>query len=113
MLARLFLVVSIAGLTLSPGPVHADQIDGDWCFKDGSNLTIHGPRIMTPGGNQLQGDYDRHGFAYVVPDGETGAGDRVLMAQQNDNTIHLWRDGGTTTERGTPEVWHRCDPHIS
>jgi hypothetical protein len=64
-LARLFLA-STAWLTLSPGPAHADQIDGNCCARDGSNLTIHGPRIVTPGGNQLQGDYDRHGFAYVV-----------------------------------------------
>lgn len=34
------------------------------------------------------------------------------MAQQNHNTIHVWRDGGTVAERGTYEVWHRCDPHI-
>ena len=71
--AGLFLTLLIAGLVLRPDAVLADQIDGDWCYTDGSSFTIRGPVIVTPAGNELRGDYDRHGFAYVVPEGERTA----------------------------------------
>jgi hypothetical protein len=96
-------------LVFSPDAVQADQIDGHWCYKNHS-FSIRGPLIVTPGGTRMRGDYDRHGFAYIVPEGEEGAGDKVLMVQQDHNTIHVWR---VSSERGKSEVWHRCDPRTS
>lgn len=81
----------------------ADAIDGEWCSPDGRRtLSIDGPRIVTPGGATTTGDYDRHGFAYVVPPGEAGAGTRVTMLLLNEETVSL------TTGAG-PEIWRRCD----
>ena len=110
---RLLLVLPIAWLVLSVDAAQADQIDGHWCYQDGSSFTIRGPQIVTPAGNLLRGEYNRHGFAYVVPEGEKGAGDKVLMAQQNHSTVHVWRGGRTAAERSASEVWHRCDPYTS
>lgn len=48
----------------------ADAIDGNWCAEDGRTLTINGPRITTPAGSTITGDYSRHGFVYVIPANE-------------------------------------------
>lgn len=112
-LSRLILASVVALLISSPNGARADQIDGHWCYTDGRGLSIQGPQIVTPAGNKLSGDYDRHGFAYVVPEGEAGAGDQVLMLQQNHTTIHVWRTSPGTSERGPTEIWRRCDPRTS
>jgi hypothetical protein len=93
---------------LAPGAAWADRIDGHWCYRDGRQIGIQGPRVVTPGGRALLGDYDRHGFEYIVPDGETGAGERVTMAQRDEDTIHLWQDHATTPPDGPPQIWRRC-----
>ena len=49
----------------------------------------------------------------LAPEGEKGAGDKVLMLQQDHDTIHVWRDESTSSERGAAEVWHRCNPRTS
>ena len=46
---------SLPLLILCLRPALADAIDGDWCLGDGSKLTINGPDIVTPKGNQLKG----------------------------------------------------------
>ena len=61
----------------------------------------------------MGGEYDRHGFAYVVPAGEARAGERILMAQQDDDTVHVWRDQPDSTKQNESEVWHRCQPRTS
>ncbi len=68
-LLHLFLALLIVCLVLNSDDAQADQIDGHWCYKDGRSLSIRGPQIITPGGSKMRGDYDRHGFAYVVPKG--------------------------------------------
>ena len=70
--------------------------------------------IVTPGGNSLSGAYDRHGFAYTVPEGQSGAGASVIMAQQNEGTIHVATDP-SPGQGADPalEVWHRCPPPTS
>ncbi len=86
----------------------ADQIDGDWCFPaDGRNLHIQGDDIVTPDGTSTTGDYTRHAFRYVVPDGDPGAGDEINMRQLNDETMILLRPDGEE------ETWKRCDLQIS
>lgn len=96
-----------AGAILWSPPARADRIDGNWCHRDGRHMSIDGPKIITPGGTKMTGLYDRHGFQYVVPAGEAGAGAEVVMRQLNDNEIEV-----TTITGGAPspwETWNRCD----
>ncbi len=89
-------------------PVRADAIDGQWCAVDGKRLDINGPRIRTPGGAKIQGDYDRHAFRYVVPAAEAGAGGTVNMRLLSDEVMHLTPPGPASVQ-----VWNRCGPPIS
>lgn len=96
-----------AAVLLAPGTATADAIDGDWCYSDGRRLSIDGPKIVTPGGRRMEGEYDRHGFVYTAPGGEAFAGSVISMAQQNEDTMHL--SPGTAKM----QVWHRCPPPVS
>ena len=73
----------------------ADVIDGDWCRADGKRMKIHGPEIVTPGGNQTRGDYTRHSFSYVIPAGEAGAGENVSIILLSEYLAHA-RQGSDT-----------------
>jgi hypothetical protein len=101
-----FLAVAAAGLTLLTAPAKADVIDGDWCAADGRTFSIRGPAITTPGGIETQGNYSRHHFSYVVPDGEASAGETIAMILLNENTVNV-------EEGGKAEIWVRCKPAIS
>jgi hypothetical protein len=106
----LVLGLAAAAALLPAGRAWADAIDGDWCFTDGRHFSIRGPQIVTPGGKPMEGDYDRHGFSYIVPEGEMGAGAIVLMTLVDDDTIHL-RQGAASMDPA--EIWHRCTLHTS
>jgi len=111
MSARLKIAIAAFALALVAGPALADAIDGDWCLKDtGRRISIRGPQIVTPGGKQMQGDYERHGFNYVVPAPEPGAGQTVYMQLLDENTVHL-RVGDDANAK--PETWIRCSPSTS
>ena len=85
----------------------ADRIDGDWCSPgDARSLSIEGPSITTPGGNRITGVYDRHAFAYVVPEGEADAGAPIAMQQLSEEAMRLSVDGGPS------EIWHRCNLNV-
>lgn len=99
-------LVPIALVTLS-APALADQIDGDWCH-DGRHLHIDGPQIKTPGGNVIAGDYTRHGFVYVVPDGEENAGATVAMRQLNDEMVRVATTSAAGQAIGDEVTWNRC-----
>ena len=101
-LTVIFGLAGAAAFFLS-GVAKADQIDGHWCFTDGRNLSIDGAKIVTPGGNRIEGNYTRHAFSYTVPDGEAGAGTVTAMNQLNDLMMHLRPDGATE-----PQLWRRC-----
>jgi hypothetical protein len=104
------LVVAL-GLALIGGPAFADAIDGDWCHgADGRRFSIRGPAIVTPGGKQMEGDYSRHAFNYVVPAPEPGAGKTVFMTLLDENHVHL-RLGEAFA--ANPETWVRCSPSTS
>lgn len=90
-------------LTMS-GVARADAIDGDWCLGS-LTLNIQGPRIRTPGGAEMAGNYGRHDFSYVVPPNEPGAGSQIAMSLRGDELMLLQRAGDTT-----PESWRRCKP---
>lgn len=87
-------------------PAWADAIDGDWCAGDGRHFSIRGPAITTPGGNAIQGNYRRHSFSYVAPQGETSPGAAIAMLLLNENQVAVQTGNAT-------EVWLRCKPAIS
>jgi hypothetical protein len=97
-------------LMVFAAPAFADAIDGDWCQKDGRRLSIRGPQIVTPGGKQLEGEYARHSFSFIVPPTEPGAGETAFMQLLDENTVHL-RHG--TAADSVPETWIRCSPSTS
>jgi len=102
MMLRLMLLTWLA-LVAGAASARADAIDGQWCFGS-SHFEINGPKIRTPGGNDIVGNYDRHGFSYVVPANEQGAGAQIIMVLLNEETVQLTR--GTSA----PETWKRCKP---
>jgi len=98
-------LIAAGALCLVPRGAHADVIDGEWCLG-ASHFAIDGPNILTPGGNRIQGNYSRHGFLYVVPANEPGAGGEISMLLLNEETVQLTRKG----EASGPEIWRRCKP---
>jgi hypothetical protein len=102
MMLRLILLSWLAFLAGATS-ARADAIDGQWCFGS-SHFEINGPKIRTPGGNDIVGNYDRHGFAYVVPANEQDAGAQIIMVLLNEETVQLTRG------RSAPETWKRCKP---
>lgn len=107
MRSGLFCLTALAA-ALMPAVAGADAIDGHWC-KGVSILSIDGPKIMTPGGTAMQGQYDRHGFEYVAPAGEADSGQTVVMALQGDDLMRLRR----SSQPDTVEDWHRCQKTVS
>lgn len=103
MMKRRALMLGCVVLVAGVCPARADAIDGQWCLGS-SHFEINGPNIRTPGGNNITGNYDRHGFGYVVPQNEEGAGTEIVMVLLNEETVRLTR--GTST----PETWKRCKP---
>ena len=89
---------------LASGAAQADAIDGNWCSREGKSMSISGPDIVTPGGTRMKGDYDRHGFRYVVPAAERPSGAKVDMSLVDDDTLHV-RVG-----TGPVKTWRRCKP---
>src|SRR5262245_13538602 len=100
---RRILVAAYLALVVGVDPAQADAIDGQWC-RGNSHFEINGPKIRTPGGNDITGNYDRHGFTYVVPRNEDGAGSEIVMVLLNEETVRLTR--GTSA----PQTWKRCKP---
>lgn len=101
--------MTAALLVLSVTPALADAIDGDWCRADGKHMSIKGRDMITPGGRQVQGDYTRHSFAYVIPAGEDGAGEAVTIILRSEYLAHA-RQGG---ENAPWQEWRRCLPTTS
>jgi len=95
------LLLAAATLYLSGTLARADAIDGEWCLGT-SHFAIDGPDILTLGGNQITGNYDRHGFTYVVPANEVGAGTEIIMELLNEETVRLTRGRASP-----PEIWRR------
>jgi hypothetical protein len=89
-------------------PAVADAIDGDWCRADGKRMSIRGPAIITPGGQQTNGDYTRHFFSYVIPSGESGAGATVTVQLLSDYLAHARQHPDATVQE-----WRRCQPGVS
>ena len=103
---RPFAACAAALSLLAASPAVADAIDGHWCTDGGLRLTIEGPRIVTPGGTRMQGDYGRHDFAYDAPAGEPGGGGRVSMRLRGENLMQV-------QAAGLEPLWRRCGPPTS
>ena len=103
-------LVAAAAIAMAADPAAADAIDGNWCSGDGRTFTIRGSAIVTPRGNQLQGNYDRHFFSYVVPANEPGAGRTVNMTLLGENTVRIEADAANVS---ATEIWNRCGPSVS
>ncbi|MFI5002367.1 MAG: hypothetical protein ACHQK9_20990 [Reyranellales bacterium] len=104
-MARLTRIVQMAlcgSLLLMAGPALADAIDGEWCHADGRHLTIDGPKIVTPGGAHLTGNYDRHGFAYMAQAPEPDGGETIIMILLNETTMRM------KAPSNPDQVWKRC-----
>ena len=97
-------MIAAGALCVASSSARADAIDGQWCLGS-SHFAIEGPSILTPGGNRIQGNYSRHGFVYVVPANEPGAGSQIDMVLLNEETVQLTRKGASS-----PEIWRRCKP---
>jgi hypothetical protein len=109
MSSRLLIVLAATGVLLQTGIGRADAIDGDWCSTDGMRMSIRAEKITTPGGKQIQGNYSRHAFDYVVPAGENGAGDVVNIILRGEY-LALSRQGPAEAPL---REWHRCKEGIS
>jgi len=105
---RVPVLTGLAIAMLFPAPVGADQIDGNWC-RGLKHFSIDGPSIVTPGGTKMTGIYDRHGFQYVVPEGEPGAGTTITMAQQHDELVHV----SSSAKPDEVQNWTPCNRQIS
>lgn len=104
----LLSTLAFVAALLAASPARADRIDGNWCLGV-RHMSIDGPKIVTPGGTKMTGDYDRHGFRYTAPAGEADAGAQVDMVQYDDYTIQVVTTPGTTAGQPRSEIWKRCD----
>src|SRR6266436_4686630 len=109
MSSRLLILLVPAALLLQTGVGHADAIDGDWCSTDGMRMSIRGEKITIPSGKQIEGNYSRHAFDYVVPAGENGSGDVVSIILRSEY-LALSRQGPVEAPL---REWHRCKESIS
>jgi hypothetical protein len=108
MSSRLLILVA-AAMLLQTGISRADAIDGDWCSTDGLRMAIRGEKITIPSGKQIEGNYSRHAFDYVIPAGENGSGDVVSIILRSEY-LALSRQGPVEAPF---RAWHRCKESIS
>lgn len=101
------LTLALGFITVS-APALADAIDGDWCAPEGGkSLSIEGPRIRTPGGNEIKGSYSRHNFSYTAPEGDWQAGAAIDMQLMGESRVRVMIRGGADA------TWRRCPPGVS
>ena len=86
----------------------ADAIDGDWCDSNGKRMSIRGPSMVTPGGQQISGNYSRHYFSYIIRAGETDAGATVEIQLLSEYLVHLRQGNDPSVHE-----WRRCQPGVS
>ncbi len=93
-------------------PVFADQINGNWCSASGKTLSINGSDVITPAGNQVSANHERHHIDYQIPAGEPNAGAQFSADQLNDNEISVKIIKGTPSIEGKSEIWTACKPTV-
>ncbi len=100
------LLAAGAFFALSASAALADRIDGDWCDATGKHLKIDGATIEIPSGRVITGDYGRHAFRYVGPEGDPEAGVEVVMQLFSEEEMGLIRRAGGQNQ--PVETWRRC-----
>ncbi|KHQ53698.1 hypothetical protein [Mameliella alba] len=98
MLKRSLMVCAL----LAPGTLAADEISGDWCAPDGQMLTIKGSRVVAPSGIETDGQYSRHRYQFVMPEGGHDAGVTVVIRQLSEEEALV------SFDEGAPVSWTRC-----
>jgi len=94
---------------VATAPAFADSIDGEWCAPIGQRrMMIDGPRLTTPAGARIEGNYTRHAFTYKAPTGEVEAGLEIEMRLMGEHSM-LFRPQGTTSA----QTWTRCARPVS
>lgn len=105
---RAMIRVAFLALPFLASPALADAIDGDWCAPEGGkSLSIDGPKIRTPGGATINGQYSRHHFNYVAPAGDPQPGAEIQMILMGETRVRVVVKGGSDT------IWRRCPPGTS
>ena len=98
-------------LALSLG-AHADQINGNWCASNGQTISIDGSQVITPFGNKVSANHDRHHIDYQIPAGEPNAGDQFTANQLSDDEIRVKIVGDKGPIQGKSEIWTPCKPTV-
>ncbi|MGL4325762.1 MAG: hypothetical protein ACRCTD_17135 [Beijerinckiaceae bacterium] len=107
-MAHIRTLLTLVLLITCTSPAYADAIDGEWCAPEGTkSLRIQGSTIRTPGGKEIKGNYGRHDFSYVAPDGDPTPGVTIDMRLMGEQAVRVTERGGSST------VWRRCAPGIS
>ena len=101
------LAIAFAAFMGAASSARADAIDGEW-YREGRNFKIEGPNILTCGGTQMTGDYNRHGFRYTVPAREPEAGTEIVMQLRGEELLDLFRKPKGVTSESPAESWRRC-----
>ena len=67
-------------------------------------MAISGDNITVPSGKRIPGNYSRHAFDYVIPSGDSGAGDKVSIILHSEYLAFSRQ--GTSGDRQIE--WRRC-----
>ena len=93
-------------------PVFADQINGNWCSPSGQTLSINGADVITPAGNHVSANHDRHHIDYLIPAGEPNAGKQFSADQLSDEEISVKIVNGKAPAESKSEIWTPCKPTV-
>lgn len=86
------------------------EIDGTWCSPHGEVMSVTGPQIITPSGNEVTGRYGGDRVDYQIPKGERHAGGRIWAEQITDQRIRVTLIKIDQRGPGDHDDWLRCDP---
>lgn len=101
--SKIIGLLAFAAISTFPFEVHADAIDGNWCNKKGQHININGPRIKTPEGANIVGNYDRHSFSYKSTSSGEHANKNIRMQLLSDDLMQM------TLPDGVIQDWRRCE----
>ena len=69
------------------------------------HILIKGKQVVTPSGVQMEGDYGRHDFSFIIPAAEPDAGLKMQMRLAGETRVYVTIAG----KAGEPQVWKRCE----
>lgn len=95
------ILLAAAGMAAADA-AHADAIDGAWCSPEGRKLFIEGRTLTLWNGRIIEGEYGRHSFRFIAPDGDPDAGTGLLLTLYGETEMHFSRPTGT-------DIWKRCE----